>query len=177
MMALRPGRCYRKVHRPYTRQSSRRPRKGYIKGVPKPKISSFEMGKKGDYDKVLYLISKRNVQIRHNALESSRIGVVQTMEKNIGKGATFFFKIRVYPHHVLRENALATGAGADRYQQGMKQSFGKPISTAAQVSAGQKLMEVRVNEANVKLAKKALKQANYKLPTPCSITIEDMKKQ
>ncbi len=176
-MALRPGRCYRRVHRPNTRQSQSRPRKGYVKGVPRPKINIFEMGKKADYEKVLYLISKRHVQIRHNALESARVGVVQTMEKNIGKGGSFFFKIRIYPHHILRENALATGAGADRYQQGMKQSFGKPVSTAAQVNVGQKLMEVRVDNNYVKLAKKALKQANYKLPTPCSIIIEDLKKE
>ncbi len=174
-MALRPGRCYTRVHRPYTRQSQSKPRKSYVKGVPRPKITIFEMGKKDSYEKVVYLVSKRTIQIRHNALESARIGVVQTLEKSLGKGTGFFFKIRIYPHHVLRENALATGAGADRYQQGMKQSFGKPISTAAQVKAGQKLMEVRVNSQDAKLAKKALKQANYKLPTPCSIIVEDMK--
>ncbi|MBI4170413.1 MAG: 50S ribosomal protein L16, partial [Candidatus Aenigmarchaeota archaeon] len=31
---------------------------------------------------------------------------------------------------MLRENALATGAGADRFQSGMRQSFGKPVGTA-----------------------------------------------
>jgi len=174
-MALRPARCYRKVHRAFTRQSQRKPRKGYIKGVPKPKISQFEMGKKADYNTHLYLISKKNIQIRHNALESARISAVQAIEKSLGKGSSFFMKVRVYPHHVLRENALATGAGADRFQQGMRQSFGKPIGTAAQVKKGQKLIEVRVNRENTALAKKALKQAAYKLPTSCDIAIEEVK--
>lgn len=174
-MALRPGRCYRKLERPYTRQSRKVPRKGYVKGVPKPKITEFELGTKGDYDNALFLLSERDVQIRHNALESSRITAVQTLEKNIGKGAAFFLKIRVYPHHVLRENALATGAGADRFQQGMRMSFGKPIGTAARVRKGQKIMEIRVNNAGIGVAQTALKKASYKLPTPTKISIEGLK--
>ncbi len=171
-MALRPGRCYRKFHRPYTRQSQRKPRKGYIKGVPKPGITGFELGKKGEYEKKIFLTAKKDVQIRHNALESARVSAVQIMEKNIGKGSTFFLRIRVYPHHVLRENALATGAGADRFQQGMRQSFGKPVSTAARVHENQKIMEIQVNNQNIGVAKKALKQATYKLPVPCKISVE-----
>ena len=169
-MALRPGRCYRKHQRPNTRQSQRKPRKSYVKGVPKPKITEFELGTKGEYEHKLYLIARSTVQIRHNALESARIAVVQTLEKNLGKGASYFLKIRVYPHHVIRENALATGAGADRFQQGMRHSFGKPIGTAAQVREGQTLIEVKTNNADV--GKMALKKASYKLPTPCRIVIE-----
>ncbi len=169
-MSLRPGRCYRGWQRPYTRQSQRKPRKGYVKGVPKPKITEFELGTKGDYKNKVFLLAKRSVQIRHNALESARVSAVQTMEKNIGKGATYFLKIRVFPHQVLRENALATGAGADRFQQGMRQSFGKPIGTAARVREGQTVMEIRTNNPDV--GKMALKKASYKLPTPCKIIVE-----
>ena len=150
------------------------PKKGYVKGVPKAKITEFELGTKGVYPKVVYLISERPVQIRHNALESARVSTVQILEKSIGKGTQFFMKIRVFPHHVLRENAMATGAGADRFQSGMRESFGKPIGTAAMVYAGQKIIEVRVTEANVPAAKLALKQASYKLPTPCKIVVEDL---
>jgi len=175
-MGLRPGRCYRKLQRPYTRQSTRVPKKGYVKGVPKPKIAQFEFGKKDIYDNVLYLVSERSVQIRHNALESSRIAAVQTMEKGVGKVGSFFVKVLVYPHQVLRENALATGAGADRFQQGMRQNFGKPIGTAARVMTGQRVIEVRANKQHLNLAKLALKKAGYKLPTPCRIAVEQMKK-
>ena len=171
-MGLRPSRCYTSVHRPYTRQATHVPRKGYVKGVPKPKITEFELGKKGEYDKKLFLLSQHDIQIRHNSLEAARVAAVQFLEKKIGKSGNYFFRIRVYPHHVLRENALATGAGADRFQQGMRHSFGKPIGTAAQVSIGQKLIEVQVNNAFVDIAKKALKQARYKLPTTCKIIVE-----
>ena len=173
-MGLRPGRCYRKHQRPYTRQSTRVPKKGYVKGVPKSKITEFELGTKADYDTRLYLVSQLPVQIRHNALEAARVSVVQKLEKGIVRGSTFFLKIRVYPHHVIRENAMATGAGADRFQSGMRQSFGKPIGTAAQVDKGQKIIEVRVNKNNMITAKSALKKAAYKLPTPCRVLVESV---
>lgn len=171
-MGLRPGRCYRGHQRAYTRQSTRVPKKGYVKGVPKPKITEFELGTKAQYDLSLYLVAERPVQIRHNALEAARVRAVQVMEKALTRGNTFFLKVRVYPHQVLRENALATGAGADRFQQGMRQSFGKPIGTAAVVRRNQKVMEVRVNKNNINVAKTALKKAAYKLPTPCKIVVE-----
>lgn len=171
-MGLRPGKCYRKLSRPNTRQSIRVPKKGYVKGVPKPKITEFELGSRGKYEKSLFLISERDVQIRHNALESARVCCVQTLEKSLGKGVGFFLKIRVYPHQVLRENTMATGAGADRFQQGMRQSFGKPIGTAARVHAGQKIMEIRTNTSSIRVARDALKQASYKLPTPCKVLVQ-----
>ncbi|MBI4162867.1 MAG: 50S ribosomal protein L16 [Candidatus Aenigmarchaeota archaeon] len=174
-MGLRPGRCYRKLKRPYTRQSIRVPKKGYVKGVPASKITQFEAGKKDSYDNVVYMNAERTVQIRHNALEASRIIVVQELEKRLTKGSTFFMKVRVFPHHVLRENALATGAGADRFQTGMRQSFGKPVGTAARVRAGQTIIEVRVFGASVPIAKLALKKASYKLPTPTKILVEPAK--
>ncbi len=176
-MGLRPGRCYRKLKRPYTRQSIRVPKKGYVKGVPASKITQFEYGKKDSYSKIVYLNSERTVQIRHNALEASRVVAVQELEKKLTKGSTFFMKIRVFPHHVLRENALATGAGADRFQTGMRQSFGKPVGTAAQVKTGQTILEVRVFDQSVPVAKLALKKAGYKLPTPTKILVEDAKIQ
>lgn len=171
-MALRPGRCYTRWERPYTRQSQKKPRKGYVKGVPASKIAQFEMGKKKAYNCRLFLSLNSNVQVRHNALEAARVMGVQALEKGLGKGAEYFFKIRVFPHHVLRENTLATGAGADRFQEGMRQSFGKPIGTAARVKAGQKIIEVQIDKSNLNIAKKALKKASSKLPSTSKITVE-----
>lgn len=170
-MAIRPGRCYRDHERPNTRISQTKPSKSFVKGAPRHVISEFEVGEKGDYDHKLFLIAKRNVQVRHNAIEAARVMCVQTLERELGKDAKFFARVRIYPHHILRENALATGAGADRFQQGMKASFGSPKSRAAQVDAGQIMFEVHVNK-NTPIAKKALKKASYKLPTPCRIDIE-----
>ncbi|OYT58274.1 MAG: 50S ribosomal protein L16 [Candidatus Aenigmatarchaeota archaeon] len=174
-MALRPAKCYRKVHRAYTRVSRRKPRKSYVKGVPGSKIHQFEMGEKGNYDYVLYLVAKQSVQIRHNALEAARMAVTQHMTKKLGKGKSYFFKVRPYPHQVLRENPLATGAGADRFQQGMRMSFGRPIGTAAIVKPGQKILELHINNSGLAVAKKALKIAAHKLPTTTRIVIEETK--
>jgi len=167
-MGLRPGRCYRKLERPYTRQSKTKPRKSYAKGVPESKIKSFEAGTKKPFSKTLVLISERGVQIRHNALEAARIVVTKKLEAEVGL-ENFFFKVLVYPHHILRENPLATGAGADRFQTGMRLSYGKAIGTAARVHPGQKLIEVRTEQNWLLQAKHILKSAASKLPTPCKI--------
>ena len=168
-MGLRPGRCYRRWERPNSRQSVRVPKKGYVKGVPKPKIAQYEMGTKGEYERSVFLVPENTLQIRHNALESARMSAIKHLEKN---SKAFFFKLRVYPFHVIRENPLATGAGADRFQQGMRQSFGKPIGMVAQVEKGQKLFEVQINNDSLDIAKKALKRASQKLPLKYRVIIE-----
>ena len=138
-MGLRPGRTIRRVERPYTRVSKKVPRKSYVVGVPFPKTHQFEMGNRlGNFDTSLYLVAKQAVQIRDNALEASRIVAHKFLETKIGLN-NFFMKILVYPHHVIREKPIATGAGADRYSQGMRQSFGKPAGTAVQVKVNQRL--------------------------------------
>lgn len=170
-MPLRPGRTTRKIERPYTRVSKRVPRKSYVVGVPHPRIHVFEMGKKeGNYDRVLHLISKRHVQIRDNALEASRIVAHKFLEKKLGD--SFFLKVLVYPHHVLREKPIAMGAGADRYSQGMRMSFGVPKGLAVQVKEGQRIMTLCVNDENLDIGKKTLKRAGLKLPTPVIIEVK-----
>lgn len=172
-MGIRPGKCYRVTHRPNTRQSTRRPRKAYVKGVPRPKVTDFQAGERKLFPKVAHLISEKTVQIRENALESARVVATQSLEKAFGKPTGYFFRLRPYPHHVIRENPLATGAGADRFQQGMRQSFGNPIGSAAQVRIGQILMEVFTDEQFIQRAKDALNSARYKLPTTCKIIVKD----
>ena len=126
---------------------------------------------KKDFDVKMFLVSENAVQIRHNALEAARIAVNKYLDKSVGK-ENYFVKILVYPHHVLRENAIATGAGADRFQTGMRLAFGKPIGRAAQIDKGQIIAEVHVDEGFIKVAKEALKKAAYKLPMPCRIEIK-----
>lgn len=173
MAKERPWRCYRDIKRPYTRRSVSVPSKDYIKGVPQPRIAQFEMGNKKEYEYTLFLVAENYCQIRHSALEAARMAIVKTLEK--GK-EDYFVKLRVYPHHVYRENPLATGAGADRYQQGMRLSFGKPIGTAAQIDKGQKIFEIRVNSKLLSLAKDALRKAKQKLPLRYKIIVEHSNK-
>jgi large subunit ribosomal protein L10e len=135
-----------------------------VTGIPGLKISHFEMGDPNEeFDVRLDLISLQNIQLRHNALEAARQAANRHLEKKLGKH-DYFLKIRVYPHHILRENKMATGAGADRVQSGMRGSFGKPIGKAARVKEGQVIMSVSVRKGKEDVAKEALRRANAKFP-------------
>jgi large subunit ribosomal protein L10e len=108
--------------------------------------------------------------VRDNALEAARLTMTRTLERTLGKSG-FRLQVRVYPHHVLREHALASGAGADRFSSGMAHSFGKPIGNAAQLKENQPIYSVFVNEPNIKIARQALRKANRKLPCKTVITM------
>jgi len=162
-MGLRPGRCYHKINKkPFTRISTRRPRRSYVKGVPASKIHQFEIGMRKEYPTTFYLQSKRDVQLRSNALEAARVTVTKHLGKNLGE-ENFFFKVLVYPHHILRENSMATGAGADRFSEGMRRSFGKPIGQAARIRANQKVFMVKVPSNSEKFVKDAFDRASKKI--------------
>lgn len=168
-MGLRPGRTIRRVERPYTRVSKRVPRKSYVVGVPFPKTHQFEMGNlKGDFDTVLYIVAKNPVQIRDQSLEAARIVSHRFLESKVG-ASSYFMKILLYPYHVIREKPIATGAGADRYSEGMRLSFGKPAGTAIQIKANQRLIELRINKENLEIAKLALRKFGLKISTPTKI--------
>jgi len=156
MASLRPARCYRKLERPNTRQSRQKPKKSYVKGDPYPKIHRFTLGnKKEDFGLIMYLKVENGVQIRHNALEAARIAVHKSLTKNIGEDM-YMMKVLVFPHHVMRENPLATGAGADRFSTGMRKSFGKPIGLAARVKKGQRVLQIKISPEKEKEGKKVI---------------------
>jgi len=139
-MARKPGSMYRSIkQQAYTRRE-------YMGGVPTSRITQFVSGnKKGFFPVQLYLLANESCQIRHTALESARITANRALEKNAGIN-DYRLKIRVYPHHVIRENKQATGAGADRVSQGMRASFGKAVGTAARVQPNQIVMSVETFE-------------------------------
>ncbi|OYT32417.1 50S ribosomal protein L16 [Candidatus Woesearchaeota archaeon] len=170
MARLRSFICYRGLKRPYTRFSKYK-RKSFVKSRPHNRISRYTGGEYQDYDHKVHLISKEAMQIRDQALESARQTMVRNIEKNMGK-AGFFYQMRVYPHHILRENPLAAGAGADRLSTGMAHSFGKPIGRAAQVYNGQELLTVMTNKDKIALVKTALLKASHKLPCKCKVVIQ-----
>lgn len=170
-MALRPGRVLKQKKRPYTRVSKRKPRKSYVVGVPYPRIHVFEMGnKESRFDCEVYLVSKDDVQIRHNALEAARVVSHKFLEKKVGGPNNYFYKILVYPHNIIREHSIASGPGADRFSQGMRLAFGRPVGKSAVVKSGQKIILARVNKQYVEAAKQALKRAGSKIR--CRTTIE-----
>lgn len=168
MARLRKAIAYRRLERPYTRFSKYR-KKNFVRSRPVCRVVRFDMGdEKKTYDHKLDLIAKASLQIRDNAIEAARQSGNRLLEKILGKG-NYQFKIRIYPHHILRENPLASGAGADRMSTGMAHSFGKVIGIAARVKEGQPLATLSVNKGQLVTARKALKRFSQKLPCKCAI--------
>ena len=168
-MGLRPFSCYRKVKRAYTRKS-RFKVKGYVKSTPTSKLVKFSFGEtKRSFPHKVFLLSTQEIQLRHNALESARTSVVRRLTEKLGK--EYHFQIRAYPHHVLRENKMILGAGADRMQTGMQRSFGKPVGLAARLKVGSPIFCVYCQKEGIPVARDALKSATPKLPGRCTIAV------
>jgi large subunit ribosomal protein L10e len=171
-MALRKGSAYTKRYaRPYTRVSKKRT-KSYIKTVPNPRIVKFQMGdikgfNGGEYPIHLHILSKDNCQIRDNSIEAVRQFLNRFIQIKVGK--EFFLEVRIHPHHILRENKMLTGAGADRMQTGMSRSFGKTIGKAALVKVDQIIFIIGVKTPKAETeARKLIRSAKSRLP--CKIT-------
>ena len=158
MARLRTFTSYRNLKRPYTRTSKFKA-ESYIKMT---------------FQYTLNLLSKADLQIRDNALESARQTSNKLLETYLGLSG-FHLKIKVYPHHIMREHALASGAGADRFSSGMAHSFGKPAGVAARIKKGQAIFQVSVDKQNLGVAKQALERASKKLPCACTIQVTERK--
>jgi large subunit ribosomal protein L10e len=128
-----------------------------------------------EFSHVIDLIVEEPMLIRDNAVESIRQMLNRQLTNRLGK-EEYFMKIRVYPHHVIRQNKQAQGAGADRVSRGMSLSFGQPIGRALRLKKGQVLLSLLVNEANIERAKKILLVANSKMSCELSVKVhQDIK--
>ena len=111
-MARKPASMYRRLKGPaYTRRK-------YIGGVPNNRIHQFHVGNRraaetGQFSVVVELVANNDCQIRHTALEAARVISNSTIRKQAGAQG-YALRVHTYPHHVLRENKQATGAGAER---------------------------------------------------------------
>lgn len=174
MARIRKFTSYRSIERPYTRTSKYKG-KSFIRMSPNVRVVEFETGSpKKSFQYTLKLISKDTLQIRDNALESAKQTSNKLLESNLGTSA-YHLKLKPYPHHVLRENPLAAGAGADRFSTGMQKAFGKPIGSATQVKKGNIIFQVSVDKPNLELAKTALSRASKKIPCSCTIQVVENK--
>lgn len=173
-MGLRPAKCYRSTKdRAYTRLAVTVPEKNYIGASPAMKIRQFNMGNPiKEFDTILDLVALNEVQIRDNAIESIRVAINKYLNKNLGKD-NYFMKIRVYPSHILRENKIAQGAGADRVSTGMSHSFGVPIGRAIRTRLGQKILSILVDKTQTKNAQQGMLRAKSKIPTDIKVSIHD----
>ena len=168
-MVRKPAKMYRDVaKKAYTRRE-------YMGGVPGNKIVQFEMGNLSqEFPTEVDLIVEEACQIRHSALEAARITINRRLLRDVGR-SNFHFKVRVFPHHVLRENKQATGAGADRVSEGMRLAFGKAVGTAARVAPGQKIMTVFSTAQYLEKVKDAMRHGGHKLPTPSHMKVSEIK--
>jgi len=151
---------------PYTR-------KEYIGGIPGSKIVRFTMGNtKEDFEYVVRLVNLKEAQMRHNALEAARVAANRVLEAVLGR-KSYKLKIVPYPHQVLREHKRINVAQADRFQEGMKKAYGKPVGVAARVGRRDTVLYVEVDEEGIAAAEEALNRAGHKLPTPFRIFVEE----
>jgi large subunit ribosomal protein L10e len=164
-MVRKPNVMYRNLaKRAYTR-------KKYMGGVPGIKVVHFDMGNlSGEFPVEVNLIVNEACQIRHSALEAARMSINRKLNNDLGR-MNYHLKLRTYPHHVLRENKQATGAGADRVSQGMRLAFGKAVGTAARVIPNQKVFTVYTNLQDVEKVKNALRHGGHKLPSSTHMEI------
>lgn len=181
MVTLRKANAYSKqrVHA-FTRISKKK-NKAYIKTVPPQKIVKFTMGKEQMFDAgklphQLTMISKEDVQIRHNALESCRQYINKKLDEELG--GNYLFRVLPFPHHIQRENRMLTGAGSDRMQTGMQLSFGKPVGKSAILKKGSRIFFVAVqNPKAVLFTRLVLKQIKSKLPCKTTIFYQEIKSE
>jgi len=178
-MALRKASSYSKwPARPYTRKSAKKA-KSYIKTVPPQKVVKFHMGNISGYDQgkfstIISVVSTERVQLRDNALEAARQSIHKDLETEcLGQ---YYFAVKVYPHHILRENKMLTGAGADRMQTGMTQSFGATMGRAALVHPNKTIFLIAANsDKTIRIAREAIAKIKAKLPCSTRIITEKNK--
>jgi len=168
-MSEKPASMYRDIDKPaYTRRE-------YITGIPGSKISQHKMGDHDadpeDYPVQISLEVEESCQIRHGSLESSRLAANRHCIKEFGEG-NYKMILRKFPHQVLRENKQATGAGADRVSDGMRQSFGKIVGTAARIQAGERLFTAWCEVDQAAEVKEAMRRAYNKISPPCRVNVE-----
>jgi large subunit ribosomal protein L10e len=175
-MALRKATAYsKKKARPFTRVS-RVKAKTYIKVNPHNKLAKSIMGnqkahEEGKHPFTLKVICGEKVQIRDNALEAARMMIHKRLEEQVP--GEWFFAVKTFPHHILRENKTAAGAGADRLSSGMKHSYGVVVGRAAIVGAGKEIYLIScATEKALKVARSALERTKSKLPCKVIIRFE-----
>ncbi len=177
-MAVRKSLSYSKKHsRPYTRVSKAKS-KSYIKVVPPNKVVKYNIGNQrayvdGKLPFVLSLISDEQIVIKDLAIEAARMILTKNLETRLA--GKFYLWVKIHPHHILRNNKAAAGAGADRLSTGMKQSFGIIEGRAARVLGGQEMFMVACdNESTVKVAREIISMAKAKLPCKTRVLFDKM---
>jgi len=164
-MTRKPARMYREIEgQVYTRRE-------YMGGVPVCRVTQFDTGNlHTEFPWSLSLATEEAAQVRDIALESARVSAVRVLERTSPN--EYHLKVRRFPHQVLREHKMATGAGADRISDGMRRAFGKTVGHAVRAEIGAELLTIYTTEAHIADAKEALRKASHKLPIPTRLMLK-----
>jgi len=164
-MTRKPARMYREIEgQVYTRRE-------YMGGVPVCRVTQFDTGNlHTEFPWSLSLATEEAAQVRDIALESARVSAVRVLERTSPN--EYHLKVRRFPHQVLREHKMATGAGADRISDGLRRAFGKTVGHAVRAEIGAELLTIYTTEAHIADAKEALRKASHKLPIPTRLMLK-----
>lgn len=175
-MALRKALTYSRKHaRPYTR-TSRAKGKAYIKVVPNNKVVKYTVGNQksfheGKFPIALRMVAAQSVQVRDNAIEASRQLLTKILDEKLLN--LYYLQVKVHPHHILRNNKTAAGAGADRLSSGMRHSFGVVEGRAAIVRAGSDLFVAWCADENAaRVIRETMRMVKAKIPGSVEIRTE-----
>ncbi|MDE1837964.1 MAG: 50S ribosomal protein L16 [Euryarchaeota archaeon] len=163
-MTRKPNRMYREIEgQIYTRTE-------YMGGIPHCRITQFDTGNPHQRYKYQFTLrAEEACNVQDRALEAARVSIVRVMDKAASNN--FHIKVRRYPHAILREHKMATGAGADRISDGMRGAFGKPVGHAVRAQINEPLITLSCRSENIPEAKEALRKAACKLPTPTRVEV------
>jgi large subunit ribosomal protein L10e len=173
MTKLRGSSIYKTEKRPYTRKSKFKKHMFIRGGIPAKRTVKFDMGDmNSNYPLRVSLFTLQTGTLLDNSIEASRQTANKFLIKSFGgKSSGFYYKIKIFPHHIVRIHPIAMGAGADRYSTGMAKSYGKPTNLAARINAGQELMYIELPIDKEKIAREALRKASCKLPFKAYIEV------
>jgi large subunit ribosomal protein L10e len=125
----------------------------------------------GEFPVRLNIVSKEKCQIRDNSIEAVRQYLNRFIQIKVGK--EFYLEVKIVPHHILRENKMLTGAGADRMQTGMSRAFGKTVGKAALVKPGQVMFIVAVKTSKAEVTARELIRS-VKSRLACKVRVESV---
>ena len=182
MVVKRRASAYSKRKPVVNTRRSKRQQKSYIKTIPPQKVVKFNMGNMKDFEEGKYpikvlLATQENIQVRDFALEAVR----QSLHKDMTKLLTqqgYFLRCNVYPHNILRNNRVYSGASkGERVQTGMKKSFGTSEGRAATVKKGNPIFTLYFSgEHHISAIREFFKKVTPKLPCKTKVTVEIEKK-
>jgi len=171
---LRPARTCRTVKgQAWTRVSQRKPRKSYVKGVPNSRVRQWIMGTPKRMEVEVALVATSPIFVRDNALEAARQATNKFLEKTLVHN--YLFRVLKYPHQVVREHTALGVAGADRISSGMKLAFGRPKGRMARLNKGDAVFSVWLRQADLPVAKTALKRGRIKMSGAYDYVVRDIR--